>query len=57
MILWPVAHGDVTPFASVLDPLRQDYELVSKSRPLGLAYLYRRRQAGASRPADDPGKQ
>ena len=41
MILWPVVDGDLRPFGGV----PQDYVLMAKSTPLGLAYLYRYRPA------------
>jgi hypothetical protein len=43
VILWPVVDGDLRPFGTLVEDLKRDYDLVARSTPLGLAFLYRHR--------------
>jgi hypothetical protein len=47
LVLWPVINDDLGPFAQVIRQIEQDYEPIAKSKPLGLAHLYRYRPAKA----------
>ena len=56
MVLWPVVNGDLRPFGKLVDDMAEDYKLIAKSTPLGLAYLYRygAGNAGHSGTSDGP---
>jgi hypothetical protein len=45
VVLWPVINNNLKPFRNVLTQMAQEYEPIAKSRPLGLAHLFRHRLA------------
>jgi hypothetical protein len=57
VVLWPVIDDNLEPFADMTEQMAQDYELIAKSSPLGLAHLYRHRFAKTGRGEDtEPGE-
>jgi hypothetical protein len=45
IVLWPVINDNLKPLTDIIEQMAQDYKPIAKSRPLGLAHLYRHRLA------------